>query len=47
MLVHSMNYGDRYAIFLDKMCPDFKKDYNFAPDVWPSDLIFDFPEFRK
>ena len=47
MLVHSMNYGDRFAIFLDKMAPDFKSEYNFAPDHWPSDEIFDFPKWRQ
>mmetsp|Transcript_2045 Transcript_2045/g.3061 ORF Transcript_2045/g.3061 Transcript_2045/m.3061 type:complete len:106 (-) Transcript_2045:7-324(-) len=42
-----MRCGDRFVIYTDKMKADFKKDYNFPPDHWPSDEIFDFKHWRE
>ena len=45
-LVYSMRCGDRFVIFVDKLVPDFKNEYNFTPDHWPSYDIFDFEKWR-
>ena len=45
-LVHCMRSGDRFVIYVDKLCPDFKTQYNFPPSLWPSDKIFDFKNWR-
>ena len=42
-----MRIGDRLVIFIDKMKPNFKIEYNFPTDHWPSELIFDFKEWRS
>ena len=42
-----MRTGDRFVIYVDKLNPDFKKDYNFPPDHWPSDEIFHFETWHK
>ena len=42
-----MRIGDRLVIFLDKMKPNFKIEYNFPSDHWPSDEIFDFKGWRN
>ena len=39
-LVYCMRSGDRFVIHVDKLCPNFKTDYNFPPDHWPSDELF-------
>ena len=46
-LVDAMRIGDRLVIFIDKMKPNFNIEYNFPPDHWPSDLIFDFKGWRS
>ena len=45
-LVYCMRSGDRFVIYVDKLCPDFHTDYNFPPDHWPSDELFDFQTWR-
>ena len=35
-LVYSMRAGDRLVINVDKLIPDFKTEYNFDVDLWPS-----------
>ena len=42
-----MRCGDRLVIFVDKLVPNFKVDYNFPPDHWPSNEIFDFEKWRS
>ena len=46
-LVYSMRCGDRFVIYVDKLTPNFKTDYNFPPELWPSELIFDFEKWRE
>ena len=46
-LVYCMRCGDRLVLFVDKLNPDFKNEYNFPPDHWPSDEIFDFEKWRS
>ena len=46
-LVYCMRCGDRFVIYVDKTSPDFKNEYNFEPDHWPSKDIFDFENWRK
>ena len=45
-LVYCMRAGDRLVIFVDKLVPDFNKEFNFEPDHWPSKEIFDFEHWR-
>ena len=42
-----MRCGDRLVLFVDKLNPDFKNEYNFPPDHWPSDELFDFEKWRS
>ena|ERR1719198_1872237 len=42
-----MRCGDRFVIYVDKLNPDFKNEYNFPPDHWPSDEIFNFKHWRE
>ena len=46
-LVYSMRCGDRLVIYLDKTAPDFKNEYNFPPEQWPSWEIFNFEKWRS
>ena len=46
-LVYSMRSGDRLVIYLDKTAPDFKNEYNFPPEQWPSWEIFNFEKWRQ
>ena len=47
LLVYSMGKGDRFVINTDKVMANFKNDFNFAPDLWPSEEIFDFKTWRS
>ena len=44
--VQSMRCGDRFVIFVDKLTPNFKIDYNFPAPQWPTYEIFDFQKWR-
>merc|ERR1711957_774001 len=46
LLVDSMLVGNIFAIDLEKTGVDFKNDLNH-PQIWPSDKIFDFMEWRQ
>jgi hypothetical protein len=46
-LVYSMRCGDRFVIYVDKLAPNFKTEYNFPENLWPSELIFDFDKWRE
>ena len=47
LLVYSMGKGDRLVINVDKVAPNFKTDFNFPPDLWPSDEIFNRNKWRS
>ena len=42
-----MRCGDRLVIYVDKMNPDFKNEYNFPPNHWPSEEINNFKHWRE
>ena len=45
-LVQAVKAGERMCIFIDKIAPDFKEQFN-DPDHFPTDLIFNFDSFRQ
>ena len=45
-LVYCMRSGDRLVLWIGKLTPDFKNEYNF-PGHWPSNEIFDFKHWRE
>ena len=47
LLVYCMGKGDRLVINTDKVMPNFKTDFNFAPELWPSEEIFDYKKWRS
>ena len=44
--VYSMKSGDNFVMYMDKMALDFKTDMCHKEE-FPTDLIFNFAEFRK
>mmetsp|Transcript_4126 Transcript_4126/g.3994 ORF Transcript_4126/g.3994 Transcript_4126/m.3994 type:complete len:119 (+) Transcript_4126:220-576(+) len=45
-LVLTMKSGSTFVFFISKIEPDFKKEFN-VDGIFPTDLIFNFEEFRK
>mmetsp|Transcript_40321 Transcript_40321/g.38793 ORF Transcript_40321/g.38793 Transcript_40321/m.38793 type:complete len:124 (+) Transcript_40321:103-474(+) len=45
-LVYCMKLGSPFVFFISKIEPDFKKEFNIQ-GTFPTDLIFNFQEFRK
>ena len=41
-----MRYGTSFVINVDKICPDFKTQWT-DDVIFPTELIFDFDEWRK
>ena len=40
------NKLQRFVIYLDTKVPNFVNEYNFEPDIWPSQEIFDYENYR-
>lgn len=36
----------RFVIYIDNKMPNFVNEYNFEPDIWPSQDIFDYEKYR-
>lgn len=46
-LIYCMRSGDRLVLFVGNIAPDFKTVFTSDDKNFPSDCVFNFPEWRK
>lgn len=46
-LIYCMRSGDRLVLYCGNIAPDFKERFNSDATNFPSDLVFNFEEWRK